>query len=397
MLDCHMMLESSDELLRQTGLTCCRGGRALVAGPPDTPRPPPPVGRSRLERRIRRAKRAARSELSVSRGGWTQHGFASPASTLLSTQGVVDTLPRVDGRGLTQAQFAEQWEVPRRPCALTHLTEGWRAAREWAPEGLLAKCSSHRFKVGPGLQTVEAAKGGGGGGAAGRCDCTPRGAGQNRQRAAGRGALPAHSPPALLQAGSDSWAPCPPHALSMPAGGQRRRRLRSAPAAAPLPQLLQPPCSRRRGRQVGGGAGERWRAATARRGLLSPRTARLRPPARPPRPRPPRLFQPTSPLYIFDGGFADKPSSACLRGDYEVPEVGCRQKVERGLPPAVPPACHPVSAPSQPGGCAAKRRPMRRTLSQQHFCSPTRLKRRSLQRTSCATRASAGGRPTGAC
>ncbi len=43
--------------------------------------------------KVRAAKRAARSELSVSRGEWSRLGHA--ASTLLSTEGLVDEVPRV--------------------------------------------------------------------------------------------------------------------------------------------------------------------------------------------------------------------------------------------------------------------------------------------------------------
>jgi hypothetical protein len=44
--------------------------------------------------RIRTAKRAARSELSVTCGEWGKHGFAASPS-LLSTDGIVDDVPRV--------------------------------------------------------------------------------------------------------------------------------------------------------------------------------------------------------------------------------------------------------------------------------------------------------------
>ena len=83
----------------------------------------------------------------MSRGEWTRHGFAAAGSALPSAESVEDTLPRVDGRGLTPAQFAEQWEAPGRPCIITHLTDDWPAAREWTPERLAEKYGSHRFKV----------------------------------------------------------------------------------------------------------------------------------------------------------------------------------------------------------------------------------------------------------
>lgn len=45
------------------------------------------------ERKVRAAKRAARSELSVSKGEWRKHGYAE--SDLLSTAGIVDQVERV--------------------------------------------------------------------------------------------------------------------------------------------------------------------------------------------------------------------------------------------------------------------------------------------------------------
>ena len=57
---------------------------------------------------MRAAKRAARSELSVSRGEWAKHGYAADPA-LLSTDGIVDTLPRVDASG-APAPWVLRWE-----------------------------------------------------------------------------------------------------------------------------------------------------------------------------------------------------------------------------------------------------------------------------------------------
>lgn len=98
---------------------------------------------------MRAAKRAARSELSVSRGEWTKHGWASRAAPdLLSTQGLQDTLPRIAASDLTLEEFIERFERPKQPCIITGLCEGWRATQEWTPERLLAKYGDHKFKVG---------------------------------------------------------------------------------------------------------------------------------------------------------------------------------------------------------------------------------------------------------
>lgn len=52
----------------------------------------------RAQHKIRGAKRAARSELSVTRGDWTKHGYAAAGNAVLSLDGVADDLPRVDAR-----------------------------------------------------------------------------------------------------------------------------------------------------------------------------------------------------------------------------------------------------------------------------------------------------------
>lgn len=103
---------------------------------------------SSFERKLRRAKRAARSELSLSRGEWRKHGYAARPD-LLQTAGLVDTLPRVDARSLTRERFAEEWERPRRPCMLTGLCDGWRAQHEWTPDRLLQRLGHCRLKVRP--------------------------------------------------------------------------------------------------------------------------------------------------------------------------------------------------------------------------------------------------------
>ena len=134
--------------------TACSGPRPLVRPPPAARTHAPachaPHHRRRLQRRLRRAKRAARSELSISKGGWVKHGYAAAQPPLTSTAGVVDTLPRVDGRSLSQHEFDERFEKPRVPCVLEGLLEGWPAARGWTPDRLLQRCGSHRFKVGGG-------------------------------------------------------------------------------------------------------------------------------------------------------------------------------------------------------------------------------------------------------
>jgi hypothetical protein len=101
---------------------------------------------SSFERKVRRAKRAARSELSVSKGEWSKHGYASRPD-LLQTSHLVDTLPRVNASCMTAEQFAAQWETPRRPCILTGLCDAWPAQQAWTPAALLSHLGDCKFKV----------------------------------------------------------------------------------------------------------------------------------------------------------------------------------------------------------------------------------------------------------
>lgn len=140
-------------------LCCCQTAAATAPLPPpgllQPPTPPSkhsnPVPRSNgFERKVRKAKRAARSELSVSRGGWRQWRYATDTG-LLQTAGLTDGLPRVDGTQLSWVQFVEQFERPRQPCIITGLCDSWRAAQEWTPERLAARLGDCKFKVGSWL------------------------------------------------------------------------------------------------------------------------------------------------------------------------------------------------------------------------------------------------------
>jgi hypothetical protein len=158
-----------------------------------------------VQHKIRSAKRAARSELSVSRGEWRRRGYAD-GNGVLSVEGLTDGVPRVhisvgvsgrDGqtkqgalrpraRGATRmsgrlhapaplpltpcpapppaarcispaqelapGEFAERFERPRLPVVVTGLLDAWPAQEAWAPAALLERFGTHKFKVrgGPG-------------------------------------------------------------------------------------------------------------------------------------------------------------------------------------------------------------------------------------------------------
>jgi hypothetical protein len=149
-------------------------------------------------KKVRRAKRSVRSELSVSGGEWSRHGFTNvpdllrcacvqpPSATAgaictiaarlsdwrprppCSEDGVHDTLPRVDARHVSPEvclaparalrfrcsrpcqEFAATYEVRRVPCIITHAMEAWPACqgRPWTWEALRERFESHKFKVG---------------------------------------------------------------------------------------------------------------------------------------------------------------------------------------------------------------------------------------------------------
>ena len=106
----------------------------------------------RREKRVRRAKRAVRSELSVSGGDWGRRGYAA-SPFLLCVASLDDTLPRVDCRMVSRAQFEAQFEARRVPCILQHAVASWPAVdrahpRHWSWSNLRARFGDHKFKVG---------------------------------------------------------------------------------------------------------------------------------------------------------------------------------------------------------------------------------------------------------
>ena len=74
----------------------------------------------RCEKRIRRAKRATRSELSVSGGEWQKNGYYLDAS-VLSTANLGDDVPRISAREVSKQEFIERFEKPRLPCIITEV------------------------------------------------------------------------------------------------------------------------------------------------------------------------------------------------------------------------------------------------------------------------------------
>ena len=101
----------------------------------------------RCEKRLRAAKRATRSELSVSGGEWTKHGYADDPD-VLSVANLGDDVLRISAREVSVAEFRERFEKPRPPCVITDAMEGWAANEAWTIDNLKARFGDHRFKVG---------------------------------------------------------------------------------------------------------------------------------------------------------------------------------------------------------------------------------------------------------
>ncbi|GLC61317.1 hypothetical protein PLESTB_001742800 [Pleodorina starrii] len=103
-------------------------------------------GDDERERKIRKVKRAVRSELSTSKGDWYRNACAQ--SDICSTTGIEDRIPRVHWKDLTPEEFAERFERPRIPVVITGLADDWPAFRDWTPERLRQLYGEHKFKVG---------------------------------------------------------------------------------------------------------------------------------------------------------------------------------------------------------------------------------------------------------
>ncbi|KAI8619050.1 hypothetical protein BC830DRAFT_1106010 [Chytriomyces sp. MP71] len=101
------------------------------------------VKASRFERRIKRTKRAARSELDLnnwSRGNFARLNFAIPDD--------LDTVPRIDVDRVSDAEFVDCFEREGRPVVIVGAEREWAAVKEWAPKRLLERFHNEKFKVG---------------------------------------------------------------------------------------------------------------------------------------------------------------------------------------------------------------------------------------------------------
>jgi len=99
----------------------------------------------RTRKRLREAKRKARSELDA-RHGWNSQGLAKAFEK--TKWDFVDNVDRVDARTITKEEFVEKFEKPLIPVVLTNVTDTWAAGEKWTAERLTKKYRNQRFKCG---------------------------------------------------------------------------------------------------------------------------------------------------------------------------------------------------------------------------------------------------------
>ncbi|KAJ3077652.1 hypothetical protein HDU99_001063 [Rhizoclosmatium hyalinum] len=98
---------------------------------------------ARFERRLRRWKRAARSELDCR--NWARANFANLSFYIPDH---LDTVERIDVDEVSDQDFVERFERDGVPCVITGVTKDWKAETEWTPQRLLDRFYNEKFKVG---------------------------------------------------------------------------------------------------------------------------------------------------------------------------------------------------------------------------------------------------------
>ena len=99
----------------------------------------------RTRKRLREAKRKARSELDARRG-WNSQGLAKAFEKV--KWDFTDNVERVDARSISKEEFVAKYEKPLIPVVLTHVTDTWAAQEKWTAERLAKKYRNQRFKCG---------------------------------------------------------------------------------------------------------------------------------------------------------------------------------------------------------------------------------------------------------
>ncbi|KAJ3215396.1 jumonji domain-containing protein 6 [Dinochytrium kinnereticum] len=101
------------------------------------------VRQSKYERRLRRTKRDARSELDVN--DWSRLNYAKLNFWIEPSR---DKAPRCDYQTCSKELFITLYERPAIPAVITGATDDWPARTEWLPEKLLEHYYGEKFKIG---------------------------------------------------------------------------------------------------------------------------------------------------------------------------------------------------------------------------------------------------------
>ena len=118
----------------------------------------------KMNKKIRAAKRGTRSELSVSKGGWTKHGYAYDNANVLNTTNLkskAGTIERISAKQVCPDEFNRRFALTRTPCIITDAMNQWPCfmktlnskskeenPREWTIDKLQKRFPKDRFKVG---------------------------------------------------------------------------------------------------------------------------------------------------------------------------------------------------------------------------------------------------------
>ena len=118
----------------------------------------------KMNKKIRAAKRGTRSELSVSKGGWTKHGYAYDNANVLNTTNLkskAGTIERISVKEVCPDEFNRRFALTRTPCIITDAMNQWPCfmktlnskskeenPREWTIDKLQKRFPKDRFKVG---------------------------------------------------------------------------------------------------------------------------------------------------------------------------------------------------------------------------------------------------------
>ncbi|KNC98984.1 uncharacterized protein SPPG_05938 [Spizellomyces punctatus DAOM BR117] len=103
---------------------------------------PTKIKKHRYERKLAKAKAAARSELDSF--GWSKHCFSTRSFLVCSR----DCVERINYDEVSEEEFIRRFEEPAIPVVIEGATRTWPAEKRWCPESFLDTYREEKFKVG---------------------------------------------------------------------------------------------------------------------------------------------------------------------------------------------------------------------------------------------------------